>query len=279
MICNGNALQMKVAPPPQEAVIAPTVSAQGSSTKAGTVDVVPVVVGAGSSLVARSILTTAADATGVAGKGAPPAVFTGPAPGRPALQSSRLYSGIVPSVNLTGVVGDIGITKLDLGPGGASLSKKMMLKMSMYLRELDVPETPLPTRAVCDLVDSVKQNTVTLLSLHNVIAKKEKELAQLLAANASGSNQGAAEGTTGSKGLLVTCLFCYHIFVACTFMVMFKLCSCVLICRQECWSRPGRQGWEDRAGSIRWYRSRDPDLCTGHCEAGAWHWQFTERQR
>ena len=66
---------------------------------------------------------------------------------------------------------------------------------------MDVPETPLSTRAVCDLVDSVKQDTVTLLSLHNVIAKKEKELAQLLAANAS-SAQGAAEGTagTGVKG-------------------------------------------------------------------------------
>lgn len=203
-------VQMKLAPPPQEPTASAASSAQNNTTtKTGAAEALPIAaaVGAGSSLVARSILAPAVEVAGAGGKGASAAgavsasAATGPVPGKPALQSSRLYSGIVPPVNLVGAVGDIGITKLDLGPGGASLSKKMMLKMVMYLRELDVPETPLATRAVCDLVDTVKQNTVTLLSLHNVIAKKEKELSQLLAAN-TGCGSSAVDGTTGSKGIM-----------------------------------------------------------------------------
>lgn len=193
---------MKAAP--QEPVATTVNNAQGSSSsKAGANEPLPVVVGAGSSLVARSILAppeavgAAAAAVGKGAATAPaPIVATGPVPGKPALQSSRLYSGIVPPVHLTGAVGDIGITKLDLGMSGASLSKKMLLKMTMYLRELDVPETPLPTRAVCDLVETVKQDAVTLLSLHNVIAKKEKELVQLTAVSRStDSGAGSSKGT------------------------------------------------------------------------------------
>jgi len=47
--------------------------------------------------------------------------------------------------------------------------------MNSYLRELGIPENPLPTRAVCDLVEAVKRKTVTLVSLHNMIAKKRRE--------------------------------------------------------------------------------------------------------
>lgn len=47
--------------------------------------------------------------------------------------------------------------------------------MNSYLRELDIPENPLPTRAVCDLVEAIKRKTVTLLSLHNMITKRRRD--------------------------------------------------------------------------------------------------------
>ena len=55
--------------------------------------------------------------------------------------------------------------------------------MNSFLRELGAPENPLPTRAVCDTYDSVKRETVALLSLHNAIQKKEKEIATLRGLN------------------------------------------------------------------------------------------------
>ena len=53
------------------------------------------------------------------------------------------------------------------------------------LRELGAPEQPLPTRAVCDAYDGVRKDAVSLLSVHNAIQKKEKELAALRALNPS----------------------------------------------------------------------------------------------
>lgn len=135
------------------------------------------------SLNARSILNPAgAGGVDASGKAVPvtAAAALGPQQGLPALQSSRLFCGIVPPVNLTGGVGEIGVTRLDTGQSGAGLSKKMLQKMNLYLRELDIPENPLPTKAVCDLVEQVKLNTVTLLSLHNALGRKEKELQLLL---------------------------------------------------------------------------------------------------
>lgn len=120
----------------------------------------------------------------------------GPAPGRPCLQSSRLYSGTVPPLNLTGSLAEYGVTKQDAGLTGNNLSKKMINKMILYLRELEIPENPLPTKAVCDAVEQVKLSTVTLLSLHNLIARKEKELALL---QAGGLPEGAGDGAGSSK--------------------------------------------------------------------------------
>ncbi|KAJ1380285.1 hypothetical protein B484DRAFT_426286, partial [Ochromonadaceae sp. CCMP2298] len=76
-----------------------------------------------------------------------------------------------------GQVQEVGVTFSD--NVGAQLTRKMLNKMNLYLREMDIPETPLPTRSVCDLVDQVKRGTVTLLSLHTLIAKKRAELAAL----------------------------------------------------------------------------------------------------
>jgi hypothetical protein len=146
---------------------------------------------------AAGITEATAAASVAAGVPVPPAApATGPVPGRPCLQSSRLYSGTVPPLNLTGSLAEYGVTKQDVGVSGATLSKKMLNKMAMYLRELEIPENPLPTKAVCDAVEQVKLSTVTLLSLHNLIARKEKEVAQILA---GGPVEGGAEGGGGAN--------------------------------------------------------------------------------
>ncbi len=167
-----------------------TNSAGAGAATASTVVSSSADTGSGTGLSARSILNaTAAGGVDASGKVVPtnPAATAaavssalGPQPGLPALQSSRLFSGIVPPVTLTGGVGEIGVTRLDTGMNGAMLSKKMLQKMNLYLRELDIPENPLPTKAVCDLVEQVKHSTVTLLSLHNALGRKEKELQQLV---------------------------------------------------------------------------------------------------
>jgi hypothetical protein len=75
-----------------------------------------------------------------------------PVSGKPCLQSTRLYT-------------------TDMGAG---ISKNLFRKMNSYLTEAGLPERPMPSRAVCDLVDQIRLDTVTLLSLHNAISRKEK---------------------------------------------------------------------------------------------------------
>lgn len=79
-------------------------------------------------------------------------VMSYPSAGKPCLQSTRLYT-------------------TDLGAG---LSKNLFRKMNSYLTEVGLPERPMPSRAVCDLVDQIRLDTVTLMSLHNAISRKEK---------------------------------------------------------------------------------------------------------
>lgn len=67
--------------------------------------------------------------------------------------------------------------------------------MNSYLKELNIPERPIPTKRVCDLVDQVRKSTVTLVSLHNQIKKKEKELIALK----TGNTKGVTKSTSRSK--------------------------------------------------------------------------------
>jgi DNA methyltransferase 1-associated protein 1 len=76
-------------------------------------------------------------------------------------------------------------TRLTVGDQSANLSRVLVKKMQSLLRELGAPEQPLPTRAVCDAYDGVRKDAVSLLSVHNAIQKKEKELAALRALNPS----------------------------------------------------------------------------------------------
>jgi hypothetical protein len=201
------------------ATVDTTSAAAGSaSAPAASSAAVPVPAALGPGLQARTILA-APGANGVpeeAGKGAAPAVVAaiplGPAAGRPCLQSSRLYAGTVPPIALTGSLNEYGVSRQDTGQTGVNLSKKMLNKMTMYLRELEIPENPLPTKAVCDLVEQVKLDAVTVLSLHNLIGRKEKELALLQAGGgaadaAGGGEAGAPKGKAQPSFLLVIAPF------------------------------------------------------------------------
>lgn len=82
-----------------------------------------------------------------------------PAPQRskPALQSSRLVV-------------------IEQTPG---MSQTMSQKANWLLRELDVPDYPIATRVVCDMLDNVRKDTVSLLALQDVIRKKENDLKRM----------------------------------------------------------------------------------------------------
>ena len=51
-----------------------------------------------------------------------------------------------------------------------------MKKVQLLLMEYDIPENPLPTRGVCDLVDIVRRDACALLGLQTTLLRKEKEV-------------------------------------------------------------------------------------------------------
>lgn len=89
----------------------------------------------------------------------PPPAIEQPQPGKPRLQSTRL----VPLEYTSGI------------------SRSLAKKMQLLLNELGAPENPIPTRSVCDLLESVRKNACVLLGLQSALAKKEKELAGMKA--------------------------------------------------------------------------------------------------
>ena len=89
--------------------------------------------------------------------------FSYSVPGKPGLHSSRLLAAEY----------------------NTNLSKNLLKKLSCLLTELGLPDTLLPTKTICDLYDQVRRNGITLLSLQNVITKKEKEIAGLRTKNAA----------------------------------------------------------------------------------------------
>ncbi|KAL7575755.1 hypothetical protein ACA910_003085 [Epithemia clementina (nom. ined.)] len=76
-----------------------------------------------------------------------------PVPGTPYLQSGRL---VPPAVG-----------------GSTGLNKSLLTRMDTFLRELKVPERPLPTKRVCDMYDSVRKDVLSLLLLLKNVLQKE----------------------------------------------------------------------------------------------------------
>lgn len=89
--------------------------------------------------------------------------FSYSVPGKPGLHSSRLLAAEY----------------------NTNLSRNLLKKLSCLLKELGLPEKMLPTKTICDMYDQVRRNGITLLSLQNIISKKEKEIAGLRSKNAT----------------------------------------------------------------------------------------------
>jgi hypothetical protein len=90
-----------------------------------------------------------------------------PMPGTPYLQSARL----VPPTP------------------GAGVNKNLLGRMKEILQEMKVPETPIPTKRVCDLYDSVRRDILSLLVLQKSVLQKEGLLqSKRLVVNKRGGN-------------------------------------------------------------------------------------------
>lgn len=90
-----------------------------------------------------------------------------PMPGTPYLQSARL----VPPTP------------------GAGVNKNLLGRMKEILQEMKVPETPIPTKRVCDLYDSVRRDILSLLVLQKSVLQKEGLLqSKRLVVNKKGGN-------------------------------------------------------------------------------------------
>lgn len=80
----------------------------------------------------------------------------------------------------------------------SGLAKSMMKKVDNYLIELGMPPAPLPTKTVCDLSENIKRDVVSVVSLNSLIAKKEKELTQVISRH-GGTNQKPVITKGGNK--------------------------------------------------------------------------------
>lgn len=61
----------------------------------------------------------------------------------------------------------------------AGVSKALLNKLGLLLRELNFPEAPTPTRAVMDLMDNIRRNALGLLSIQSAIKSKLKKIETL----------------------------------------------------------------------------------------------------
>ena len=63
-----------------------------------------------------------------------------------------------------------------LSRGSAGINKSLLKRMEIVLKELHVPDEPLPTKRVCDMYDSVRKDTITLIALEKICLKREQEV-------------------------------------------------------------------------------------------------------
>ncbi|TMW61575.1 hypothetical protein Poli38472_012766 [Pythium oligandrum] len=62
---------------------------------------------------------------------------------------------------------------------GASVSTKMLKKMEVLLEEMGVPARPMPTKLTCEVFDSLRQDSIGLLSLRKHLVAKQAEVQTL----------------------------------------------------------------------------------------------------
>jgi len=60
--------------------------------------------------------------------------------------------------------------------GSAGINKALLKRMEVVLKELHVPDEPLPTKRVCDMHDSVRKDTITLIALEKICLRREQEV-------------------------------------------------------------------------------------------------------
>lgn len=60
--------------------------------------------------------------------------------------------------------------------GSGGINKSLLLRMNEVLKELNVPEKPLPTKRVCDMYDLVRKDALTLLTLKKMLMQREGQL-------------------------------------------------------------------------------------------------------
>lgn len=59
------------------------------------------------------------------------------------------------------------------------VSKTLSKKLSVLLKDLGLPDKMLPTKTVCDMYDQVRRDGTALMSLQNIITRRERDIAAL----------------------------------------------------------------------------------------------------
>ena len=60
--------------------------------------------------------------------------------------------------------------------GSDGINKSLLTRMNEVLKELNVPERPLPTKRVCDMYDLVRKDVLTLVTLKKMLMQREGQL-------------------------------------------------------------------------------------------------------
>ena len=100
-----------------------------------------------------------------------------PSKGQPCLQSMRLVSNTTIDAALIHTVPP---AFLQQSANNANLSKNLVRKMNVLLKELGVPAYPVPTKTVCDILDVVKKDAITLLAIQKSIEEKDGQYRSLI---------------------------------------------------------------------------------------------------
>ena len=60
--------------------------------------------------------------------------------------------------------------------GSSGINKSLLMQMNEVLKELSIPERPIPTKRVCDMYDLVRKDVLTLVTLKKMLMQREGQL-------------------------------------------------------------------------------------------------------